>query len=143
MKHMIRIFLLYFVLTLMLSMFSGCTYLRLKAENLWPYVDKSFLYSEFKIIGKNSDEIQDIYGQFDYHNASIDEKGCRYNGWCGYLTAEGIPGLSAYWWLAPQWDEYYIIHFNEEGIADKVEKRHIPDGSWLMIVGDGVKFSFG
>ncbi len=77
-------------------------------------------YDEDWIIGKTSSEIVEKYGEFDlcFGKTELRADGNYYNGACGYVTkiSRSILGMETY----PS-DEYYMIYFNEEGKAYKVE----------------------
>ena len=44
-------------------------------------------------------------------------------GFGSSLTAKGINDIDLYMLIAPTYDEYYSIHFDENGVADKIEMR--------------------
>ena len=73
-------------------------------------------YDEDWIIGKTSSEIVEKYGEFDlcFGKTELRADGNYYNGACGYMTKKIDPGIY------PS-DEYYMIYFDEEGKAYKVE----------------------
>ena len=116
MKQRLRAIMLILLTVLTISMLSGCTVIKWKAEKVWRYVDKTFLYDEDWIIGKNSNEIQEKYGEF-YSHGTEDEDGLIRNGWGEYITAVGVPDINLYMFIAPNADEYYRIHFDENGLA--------------------------
>lgn len=108
-------YLIFVALAILLSLLTSCS--------VHKFIDKSYMYDSDQIIGKSSDEIQDRYGNFDFIDAKFNEDGSYCDGWCGYLTANGINDIDFYMLIAPIYDEYYLIHFDEDGVADKIEKR--------------------
>ena len=102
-------------IVILLSMLTSCTF--------YKFVDKSYIYDSEYIIGKTSAEIQNKYGAFDLTEAELNEDGLYCDGWCRYLTAKGINDIDLYMLIAPTCDEYYSIHFDENGVADKIEMR--------------------
>ena len=73
-------------------------------------------YDEDWILGKTSSEIVEKYGEFDlcFGGTELRADGNYYDGACGYVTKEIDPEIY------PS-DEYYMIYFDEEGKAYKVE----------------------
>ena len=106
----------FIIIVALLSTLTSCAFYR--------HMDKTFLYDDGYILGKTSAEIQDKYGKFDYAWASLNEDGLHCDGWCSYITAKCVNDIDLYMFIAPiNYDEHYSIHFDEKGIADKIEKR--------------------
>lgn len=80
------------------------------------YLTSCSRYDEDWIIGKTSTEIVEKYGEFDlcFGKTELGADGNYYNGACGYMTKKIDPEIY------PS-DEYYMIYFDEEGKAYKVE----------------------
>ena len=76
----------------------------------------SLKYREEKFIGCSSQEIEEEYGKFDISMMPRDEDGLYRNCRCGYMTKERRPRLFGY-----DPPEYYMISFNENGIAVRCE----------------------
>ena len=70
-------------------------------------------YSEEDIVGLSSDEIVDKYGDFDRKQGNPDSSGLYRDCLCGYLVTEARKGF-----LGTTPPEYFMIHFDENGIAD-------------------------
>ena len=75
-------------------------------------------YDSEWIIGKKSSEIVERYGQFEYYTWGEDRfiDGEWRNAGCGYKTFEGTAGF-----LGTPPDEFYLIWFDSEGRARKIE----------------------
>ena len=80
-------------------------------------------YREEKIIGMSSQEVVEKYGKFD-RPALLEAPGLWKNCKCGYRIKEAGVGLFGDWDVA---SEYFMIYFNEEGIAYKCEVEY---GEW-------------
>lgn len=76
-------------------------------------------YNERKIIGKSSLEVEEKYGEFDKAMKDLNtyaergQDGLYRNCDCGYM----MPKNRFFYELG--YVEYFMIHFNENGIADK------------------------
>ncbi len=70
-------------------------------------------YREKDIIGKTSDQIIEIYGQFDCITMPASQDGLYRNCRCGYSIKEEL---------------LFFIFFDENGIAVKCEEGHRPGG---------------
>lgn len=108
-------YLIIVAISILLSLLTSCT--------VYKFIDKSYIYDSEYILGKTSAEIQDKYGVFDLMEAELNEDGLYCDGWCRYLTAKGINDIDLYMLIAPTYDEYYSIHFDANGVADKIEMR--------------------
>ena len=73
-----------------------------------------YLYEDRWIIGKKADQIEQRYGEFDKHFGSSSK------GYCVKKSATD-------WWGDATWPEYYMIYFDENEKAYKVE---IVVGGW-------------
>ena len=124
----------FIIIVALLSTLTSCAFYR--------HMDKTFLYDDGYILGKTSAEIQDKYGVFDLMEAEFNEDGLYCDGWCRYLTAKGINDIDLYMLIAPTYDEYYSIHFDENGVADKIEMRVNIKGSQLIILFAGATSKF-
>ena len=82
-------------------------------------------YSQKWIIGKTSAEIVEKYGEFDSIFSSDKEKteGLYRNVTCAYQLTKAVTG---YWGTG--WDSYYLISFDENGVAVSVDEEYIPLG---------------
>lgn len=69
-------------------------------------------YTESDVIGLNSSEIVEKYGNFDRKQGTPDADGLYRDCACGYLTTEKKTGF-----LGTTPPEYFMIYFNSEGIA--------------------------
>lgn len=108
-------YLIFIVIVILLASLTSCSVNK--------FIDKSYMYDSKQIIGRSSEEIQSKYGIFDFTDVKLNEKGSYCDGWCGYLTANGINDIDFYMLIAPTYDEYYLIHFDKNGLADTIEKR--------------------
>lgn len=72
-------------------------------------------YDEDWIIGKTYYEVIEKYGDFDLQY-STDAQGV--NCACGYLTGTNLSNL---WEELP--DEFFMIYFDDDGVAYRVEKN--------------------
>ncbi len=75
-------------------------------------------YREEKFIGLSSQEIREKYGKFDYLSLQ-DAPGLWRNCWCGYMICEEYPTFFG----DTEYPMYFMIYFNEEGIATKCEYK--------------------
>ena len=119
MKIAMKICAMLLVMVVLLCVLNSCD-LHNKLYEFW---DKTHLYEDEFIIGRNSKEIQEKYGAFDRAEITINEDGLYCDGWCWYLTAEGYDEIGIFMFIAPVYNEYYAIHFDENGIADITEQR--------------------
>lgn len=71
-------------------------------------------YSEEDFIGLTSKEIIDKYGDFDHTHNPPGNGGLYRSTRCGYMIKEARAGF-----LGRIPEEYFMIHFDEEGIAYK------------------------
>ena len=70
------------------------------------------------IIGKNSDQIQARYGEFDWKPKDVPEDGLYRNCYCTYyLRVDQVD------WSERLPDEYLRIYFDENGIAYAAKKE--------------------
>ena len=99
-----------------------------------PYkIDTTFYYNDALIMGKNSNDIQAMYGEFDKvkpqaYITNLSEcknnEGLYVNCIAGYFTGAGHDDFSIVSLLLfPVYDEYYLIYFDGDGIAYKIEKH--------------------
>ncbi len=72
-----------------------------------------YLYNDRWIIGKSASEIEEKYGEFEKHFSNS-------SGYC-------VKPSRIDWWGDATWPEYYMIYFDENGIAYKVE---VVEGGW-------------
>lgn len=80
-------------------------------------------FDEDWIIGKNSSEIEEKYGKFDFLAVDKRSDGKIYRGAAGYLTKEKHVG-----YLGTDPEEFYAIYFDSDGIAYKTEKNYMRPG---------------
>ena len=71
-------------------------------------------YEDRWIIGKNADQIEQRYGEFDKHFGSSSK------GYC-------VKPSTTDWWGDATWPEYYMVYFDESGKAYKVD---VVVGGW-------------
>jgi len=71
------------------------------------------IYDEKDFIGLTSKQIEDKYGTFDHEHALPDDGGFR-STFCGYIVREKQVG-----YLGTEPPEYFLIYFDENGIAYK------------------------
>lgn len=81
------------------------------------------VYDTQWMIGKNSDEIQARYGQFDYHSEEAAEDGLYKDCVCFYLVQTNETDLFG----DPLPDERLYIYFDADGIAYEAYK-HVDGG---------------
>ena len=91
------------------TLFAGCNHINPTSD-----------YDDNWIIGKTSKEIEERYGVFDTNENDISEDGLYRNTRCGYITAENIKDF----WGSSHPDEFYMIHFDKNGIAYKITKEY-------------------
>lgn len=77
-------------------------------------------FDESDIIGLTSAEIIEKYGDFDRATGTPDADGLYRNCRCDYLTREKRKGF-----LDGIPPEYFMIYFNDDGIADWCEYREV------------------
>ncbi len=104
MKYTKKLFLLCFLLIFLLS---GC--------------GKKFNSDNY--IGKNSVEIIDEYGEFDYVIGEANDGGLYKNTKCGYTSKDEQVGF-----LGTSEEEFYFIYFDERGVAYKCDYGVRPGG---------------
>ncbi len=81
-------------------------------------------YDEDRIIGKTSSEIEAEYGPFDYIYGESVADGSYCNAGCAYRTKEAHVGF-----FGTDPAEYYMIYFDAEGKACKVQYPwYVPGG---------------
>ena len=80
-------------------------------------------FDEDWIIGKNSSEIEEKYGEFDFLAVDRESDGKIYRGKAGYLTKEKYVG-----YLGTDPEEFYVIYFDSDGIAYKTQKNYMRPG---------------
>ena len=80
-------------------------------------------FDEEWIIGKNSSEIEEKYGKFDFLSVDRKSDGKIYRGKAGYLTKEEHTG-----YLGTDPEEFYVIYFDSDGIAYKTQKNYMRPG---------------
>lgn len=71
-------------------------------------------YDPEDFIGLTSAEIVESYGEFDVRKAYSGKNNLYYKGACGYIVAEAQVGF-----LGTEPPEYFMIYFDENGIAYK------------------------
>ena len=81
------------------------------------------MYDEEEVIGLTSAEVVTLYGAFDVWTADPDVDGLYRSAGAGYLTKEKRVGFFG---TAPE--EFYLIHFDENGIAYKITEDYIRPG---------------
>ena len=74
-------------------------------------------------IGKTSAEIIDKYGEFDCVIGETDDSGLFRNTKCGYTSKEEQIGF-----LGKTEEEFYFIHFDENGVAYECDYGVRPGG---------------
>ena len=121
MKQAIRISAIVLITVMLLTSLSSCAFfgkMELIVESVWKRViNKRFLYIDSWIIGKNSDQIQKIYGEFHQKGRSVNQDGLYYDCACGYYTIKNENGFTL-----------YKIFFDSNGIAYKIETSRGPKG---------------
>lgn len=80
----------------------------------WHNHPTHYLYNDSWIIGKNALEIEERYGTFEYDSKTIYDTLVK-----GYCVK---PYTTDYLFGEPVWPEYYMIYFDKNGKAYKVEK---------------------
>ena len=100
-------FIAFTLIMVLLVSFTGCTKQK---------------YSEEDFIGLTSQEIIDKYGDFDHCHQSPDDDGIYRNTMCGYIVKEEHVG-----YLGTTPADYFLIHFDSEGIAYECT---IEQGGW-------------
>ena len=85
----------------------------------WHNHPTHYLYEDDWIIGKNASQIEQRYGAYDINSKTF--YGTLIKGYCVKSQS------TDYWWGDVSWPEYYMIHFDENGKAYKVE---IEVGGW-------------
>jgi hypothetical protein len=130
MKQISKKIALLCVIITILAMLCSC-----RPSDFTEYFDTTFMYNTSFILGKNSNEIQEKYGEFDKvmphagFSTNLSEckndEGLYINCTAAYFTGEGHTDLSIISILFfPTFDEYYLIYFDSDGIAYKVDKHH-------------------
>lgn len=71
-----------------------------------------YLYEDRWIIGKNAEQIEQRYGSYDYNSETI--YGSLIKGYCVKPSTTDL-------WGDATWPKYYMIYFDEEDKACKVE----------------------
>lgn len=84
----------------------------------WHNHPTHYLYEDGWIIGKNADQIEQRYGSYDINWETI--YGLQIKGYCVQTSTTDR-------WGDATWPEYYMIYFDENGKAYKVE---IVVGGW-------------
>lgn len=79
-------------------------------------------YDESWIIGKTSSEIEQRYGEFDRFEWGYRDDGLLHSTDAGYIIKE-----SQVSWHGKTTEELFVVHFNEEGIADSCR---LAPGNW-------------
>ena len=75
-------------------------------------------YDKDWIIGKTSSEVEERYGKFDLClNHKNNENGNYYSTGCGYMTKQHKSTATMY-------DEFFMIYFDENGIAYKFKENY-------------------
>lgn len=72
-----------------------------------------YLYNDNWIIGKSVYEIEQRYGSYDFNSETIHGTLLK-----GYLVKRQS---TDWWWGDVIWPEYYMIYFDEDGKAYKVD----------------------
>lgn len=130
----IRCYVIFILITILLITFSSCSPLRSAysiCEGLYENItaDIKSLYNENKydadwMIGKTSQEIIDRYGLFNMCSDLPDEDGLFRNRVCGYITRERTHGF-----MDAHREEFLFIYFNSDGIAYDYEwDKLLPGG---------------
>ena len=83
MKIAMKICAMLLITVMLLTSLTSCVFFKrmeLTVKSVWKHViDKEFLYIDSWIIGKNSDQIQKLYGEFDKKGKSINQDGLYYD----------------------------------------------------------------
>ncbi len=74
-------------------------------------------YSELRIIGRTSLEVEEMYGPFDRHG-HISEDGLYRNARCSYFLRETS-------WLGVKKKYFFMIRFDENGVAVECENNYV------------------
>lgn len=77
-----------------------------------------YLYEDDWIIGKDADQIEQRYGSYDINWETI--YGSLIKGYC-------VKPSTTDWWGDATWPEYYMIYFDKNGKAYKVD---VVVGGW-------------
>ena len=121
MKIAMKICAMLLITVMLLTSLTSCVFFKrmeLTVKSVWKHViDKEFLYIDSWIIGKNSDQIQKLYGEFDKKGKSINQDGLYYDCVCGYYTRKNENGF-----------KLYLIYFDSDGIAYLTETEIGPKG---------------
>ena len=82
------------------------------------------IYREKNFIGRSSKEIREKYGKFDYWTSLQEAPGLWRNCVCGYMIHDKHVG-----YLGTVPPKYFMIYFNEDGIAYKCQiESYYPGG---------------
>lgn len=84
----------------------------------WHNHPTHYLYKDSWIIGKTAEQIEERYGTYDYDSQTTHDLLIK-----GYCVKHSMTD----WWGDPTWPEYYMIYFDENGEAYKVE---VVVGGW-------------
>lgn len=84
----------------------------------WHNHPTHYLYEDRWVIGKNADQIEQRYGSYDINWETI--YGSLIKGYC-------VKPSTTDWWGDATWPEYYMIYFDENGKAYKVD---VVVGGW-------------
>ena len=80
-------------------------------------------YHENELLGRSSQEIEAVYGNFDCVGMPADEDGRYRNTFCGYTIKEPVTGF-----LGTSPEELFFIYFDENGIAVECSEGYRPGG---------------
>ena len=80
-------------------------------------------YEKCDLLGKTSEQIMDIYGEFDCVGMPADTDGLYRNCCCGYMIRSSRTGFLG---TAPE--VLFFITFDSDGIAVDYEKGYRPGG---------------
>ena len=85
-------------------------------------------YNDSWIIGKNSDEIQEKYGEFTFCRGSPSEDGLYYDCICGYKLQDQVveDGVITLYMVC------YMIRFDSEGQACEIQDDYVHIDSRVM-----------
>lgn len=80
-------------------------------------------YDKTELMGKTSAEVIALYGDFDVRTAEPGEDGLYRDSGAGYLTKTARVGC-----FGTDPEEYYLIRFDENGVACAVEENYVRPG---------------
>lgn len=101
-----RNIILFAVITATLFCFTSCS--------------TKYKYDADEVVGLTSIEIVEKYGDFDRSPGYPNEEGLYCNVYCGYLIKSASKGF-----FGSPYPEYFMIYFNENGVATAASYREI------------------